>query len=87
MSAVGGQVGPGRKTPIAATHSGIAEEGAAGIDAECVSRAKVAVEGACKGGCAVVGAGTIDNPAAFDADVVANEIDAAACCRCSGIDR
>ena len=85
MGAVGGEVGCGSEGPAAPINGGIAEEGVAGIDAECVSGAEVAVKGAREGGSAVVGASVVGEVALFEADVVGDACDGAACSWSSGI--
>ena len=59
VGAVGGEVGCGSEGPAATFNGGIAEEGCTGIDAEGVSGAEVAVEGAREGGGEIVGASAI----------------------------
>ena len=59
VGAVGGEVGVGSENPAAIFNGGIAEEGCTGIDAEGVSGAEIAVEGAREGGGEVVRASAI----------------------------
>ena len=66
-----------RERPCFAVDGGIAEEVISGIDAESLASAEGAIESAFKCGCAVIGAGTIGNLAAFDATVIEDAGDGA----------
>ena len=74
MGAVGGEVGCGSERPAAPFDGGIAEEGVAGIDAECVSGAEVAAKDAREGGSAVVGASAIGEGSLDEPDVVGDAV-------------